>query len=183
MHFEEKTISKEVLYEGKIIDVEKHLVTLPNDQTAYREIVKHNGAVAVCAMTPENKVILVKQFRKPLEHTLIEIPAGKLEIGENREAAAKRELEEETGYRTKNLTHIGDVYGAPGFSNELISIYFTNQLEKGHIQLDEDEFVETLYYTLSDVQQAVSSRKIKDAKTLIALQYVLSVYNHSNEKG
>lgn len=179
MNFEEKTIEKESIYQGRIIDVEKHLVSLPNGETALREVVKHNGAVAVCAVTPEGKVILVKQFRKPLEHTLVEIPAGKLEPGEDRVSAAMRELEEETGYRARSLQHIGDVYGTPGFSNELISIYFTDDIEKGEMNLDEDEFVEPILYSLSDVENAVKNREINDAKTLIAFQHALLVYNHS----
>lgn len=92
MHFEEKTISKESIYKGKIIEVEKHKVSLPNNETAYREVVKHNGAVAICALTPDQQVILVKQYRKALEQELLEIPAGKLEPGEDRESAAMREL-------------------------------------------------------------------------------------------
>ncbi|KIX91538.1 ADP-ribose pyrophosphatase [Staphylococcus microti] len=179
MNFEEKTIEKESIYDGRIIRVEKHLVSLPNGNTAYREVVKHNGAVAICAVNPEGQVILVKQFRKPLEHELLEIPAGKLEIGEDREAAAKRELEEETGYRAKTLQHIGDIYGTPGFSNELISVYFTDDIEKGDMNLDADEFVEPILYSLSDVEEAVKTRKINDAKTLIAFQHLLLVYNHS----
>lgn len=179
MSFEEKTLSKETLYEGKIITVEKHLVELPNQETSYREVVKHNGAVAICALTPDQKVILVKQYRKALEDTLLEIPAGKLEPNESRINAAKRELEEETGYIADELELIGEVYGAPGFTNELISIYFANHLEKGHMQLDEDEFVEKIYYTLDEVEKAVKHRQIKDAKTLIAFQYLLSNYNHS----
>ncbi|UXR81528.1 NUDIX hydrolase [Staphylococcus sp. IVB6214] len=179
MNFEEKTIEKESIYQGRIIDVEKHLVSLPNGETALREVVKHNGAVAVCAVTPEGKVILVKQFRKPLEQTLLEIPAGKLEPGEDRLSAAMRELEEETGYRAYTLQHIGDVYGTPGFSNELISIYFTDDIVKGEMNLDDDEFVETILYSLSDIENAVKNREINDAKTLIAFQHVLSVYNHS----
>lgn len=179
MNFEEKTIEKESIYEGRIIRVEKHLVSLPNGETATREVVKHNGAVAICAMTPEGKVLLVNQYRKPLEHMLLEIPAGKLEPGEDREDAAKRELEEETGYRAHSLQHIGDVYGTPGFSNELISIYFTDDIEKGEMNLDADEFVEPIQYSLSEVEEAVKNRNVNDAKTLIAFQYVLLVYNHS----
>ena len=180
MKFEEKTLSKETIYKGKVIDVEKHFVELPDQQTSYREIVKHNGAVAICAVTPENNVLLVKQYRKAMEKELLEIPAGKLEPGEDRESAAKRELEEETGYIADSLTLIGEVYGSPGFCNELISIYFADNLKKGNMKLDEDEFVENINYTLEDVEKAVNARSISDAKTLIAFQYLLSNYNHSN---
>ncbi|EGQ1671137.1 TPA: NUDIX hydrolase, partial [Staphylococcus pseudintermedius] len=168
MHFEEKTISKESIYKGKIIEVEKHKVSLPNNETAYREVVKHNGAVAICALTPDQQVILVKQYRKALEQELLEIPAGKLEPGEDRESAAMRELEEETGYKAKKLTLIGEVYGTPGFSNEKISVYFADNLVEGKVNLDEDEFVEKVLYSLDDVKKAVEARTIEDAKTFIA---------------
>lgn len=179
MHFEEKTISKESIYKGKIIEVEKHKVSLPNNETAYREVVKHNGAVAICALTPDQQVILVKQYRKALEQELLEIPAGKLEPGEDRESAAMRELEEETGYKAKKLTLIGEVYGTPGFSNEKISIYFADNLVEGKVNLDEDEFVEKVLYSLDDVKKAVEARTIEDAKTFIAFQHLLLHYNHS----
>ncbi|ELJ9295486.1 NUDIX hydrolase [Staphylococcus pseudintermedius] len=179
MHFEEKTISKESIYKGKIIEVEKHKVSLPNNDTAYREVVKHNGAVAICALTPDQQVILVKQYRKALEQELLEIPAGKLEPGEDRESAAMRELEEETGYKAKKLTLIGEVYGTPGFSNEKISVYFADNLVEGKVNLDEDEFVEKVLYSLDDVKKAVEARTIEDAKTFIAFQHLLLHYNHS----
>ncbi|HDU1457453.1 TPA: NUDIX hydrolase [Staphylococcus pseudintermedius] len=179
MHFEEKTISKESIYKGKIIEVEKHKVSLPNNETAYREVVKHNGAVAICALTPDQQVILVKQYRKALEQELLEIPAGKLEPGEDRESAAMRELEEETGYKAKKLTLIGEVYGTPGFSNEKISVYFADNLVEGKVNLDEDEFIEKVLYSLDDVKKAVEARTIEDAKTFIAFQHLLLHYNHS----
>ncbi|MBJ8269443.1 NUDIX hydrolase [Staphylococcus pseudintermedius] len=179
MHFEEKTISKESIYKGKIIEVEKHKVSLPNNETAYREVVKHNGAVAICALTPDQQVILVKQYRKALEQELLEIPAGKLEPGEDRESAAMRELEEETGYKAKKLTLIGEVYGTAGFSNEKISVYFADNLVEGKVNLDEDEFVEKVLYSLDDVKKAVEARTIEDAKTFIAFQHLLLHYNHS----
>ncbi|ELP8754672.1 NUDIX hydrolase [Staphylococcus pseudintermedius] len=179
MHFEEKTISKESIYKGKIIEVEKHKVSLPNNETAYREVVKHNGAVAICALTPDQQVILVKQYRKALEQELLEIPAGKLEPGEDRESAAMRELEEETGYKAKKFTLIGEVYGTPGFSNEKISVYFADNLVEGKVNLDEDEFVEKVLYSLDDVKKAVEARTIEDAKTFIAFQHLLLHYNHS----
>ncbi|HDT8479747.1 TPA: NUDIX hydrolase [Staphylococcus pseudintermedius] len=179
MHFEEKTISKESIYKGKIIEVEKHKVSLPNNETAYREVVKHNGAVAICVLTPDQQVILVKQYRKALEQELLEIPAGKLEPGEDRESAAMRELEEETGYKAKKLTLIGEVYGTPGFSNEKISVYFADNLVEGKVNLDEDEFVEKVLYSLDDVKKAVEARTIEDAKTFIAFQHLLLHYNHS----
>lgn len=98
MRLNEKTIDRTVIYNGSIIDLEVHDVELPDGSTSKRELVFHHGAVAVCAITPENEVLLVKQFRKPADQPLLEIPAGKLEKGEDRKEAAIRELQEETGY-------------------------------------------------------------------------------------
>lgn len=113
MKLTEDTISKELIYEGKIFKVEKHEIKLPNGETSSRDVVLHNGAVAVLAITPEKEVLVVEQFRKAMEKVLIEIPAGKLEIGEERKSAALRELEEETGYIAEDLELIGESIRKP----------------------------------------------------------------------
>ncbi|HGZ9937901.1 TPA: NUDIX hydrolase [Staphylococcus aureus] len=193
MDLNEKTIDRTVIYNGKIVDVEIHTVTLPNGETSTRELVYHNDAVAVCAVTPKKEVVLVKQYRKPVEKPLLEIPAGKLEDDEDRvEAAkreleddedrveaAKRELEEETGYIAKELTHVVDMYGSPGFCDEQLSIYFTDNLEEGTVHLDEDEFVEVIKVPIENVKSMLMNKEIEDAKTIIALQHLLLNYNHS----
>ncbi|MEC1961090.1 ADP-ribose pyrophosphatase, partial [Bacillus subtilis] len=115
---EEKTIAKEQIFSGKVIDLYVEDVELPNGKASKREIVKHPGAVAVLAVTDEGKIIMVKQFRKPLERTIVEIPAGKLEKGEEPEYTALREPEEETGYTAKKLTKITAFYTSPGFADE-----------------------------------------------------------------
>ena len=142
-------------------------------------MIYHNGAVAICAVTPENEVLLVKQFRKPVEKPLLEIPAGKLEKDEEREEAAKRELEEETGYIAKDLQYVTDMYGSPGFSNEKLTIYFADNLEVGEMNLDDDEFVEVHKFSIEEVRKALQNAEIEDAKTIIALQHLLLNYNHS----
>ncbi|MDU9417740.1 NUDIX hydrolase [Staphylococcus lloydii] len=179
MNLYEKTTNKTSIYEGKIIDLEVHDVELPNGETSSREIVLHNGAVAVCALTPDNKIVLVEQFRKPLDDTMLEIPAGKLEIGEEREEAAMRELEEETGYKAKSLQLITDMYGSPGFTNEKISIYLTTELLPGETHLDEDEFIEIHELSINEAKEKLANNEINDAKTIIAIQYLLLNYNHS----
>ena len=151
MDLNEKTIDRTVIYNGKIVDVEIHTVTLPNGETSTRELVYHNGAVAVCALTPKKEVVLVKQYRKPVEKPLLEIPAGKLEDDEHRVEAAKREL----------------------------SIYFTDNLEEGTVHLDEDEFVEVIKVPIENVKSMLMNKEIEDAKTIIALQHLLLNYNHS----
>ncbi|PNZ30583.1 ADP-ribose pyrophosphatase [Staphylococcus petrasii] len=179
MEFNEKTFDRTVIYNGKIIDLEIHDVELPDGKTSKREIVNHNGAVAVCAITPENEVLLVKQYRKPVEKPLLEIPAGKLEEDEEREEAAKRELEEETGYIANDLSFITHMYGSPGFSNEKLSIYFSDNLSEGEMNLDDDEFVELHKVPIDKIKDLLDSDEIEDAKTIIGLQYILLNYNHS----
>lgn len=178
MNLFEKTLHSTSIYKGTIIDLEVHDVELPDGQTSKRELIYHNGAVAVCPITPENKVILVKQFRKACEKPLLEIPAGKLEQGEERISAAKRELEEETGYIADELEHITEMYGSPGFSNEKLSIYMAENLTKGKMHLDEDEFLELAYYDMNEIKTLLDNKEIEDAKTIIALQHLLLNYNH-----
>ncbi|NLK10364.1 MAG: NUDIX hydrolase, partial [Staphylococcus equorum] len=169
MNLFEKTLHKESIYKGAIIDLEVHDIELPDGQTSKRELVYHNGAVAVCAINPDNQVILVRQYRKPAEKTLLEIPAGKLEINEERESAAKRELEEETGYIAENLELITEMYGSPGFSNDKISIYLAKDLKIGEMNLDDDEFIEIETYNIEEITIMLQNKEIEDAKTIIAL--------------
>lgn len=179
MKLTEETISKELIYDGRIIKLEKHQVALPDGQTSEREVVLHNGAVSVLAITPENEVLVVEQYRKAMEKTLTEIPAGKLEIGEDRKSAALRELEEETGYIANKLELIGEVYGCPGFCNEKVSIYIAKDLKEGQVNLDADEFLHLNKIPIENIQSLLSTHKIEDAKTMIAFQYLLLNYNHS----
>ncbi|MFC2948247.1 NUDIX hydrolase [Virgibacillus sediminis] len=172
--FEEKTIKTEAIYDGKVIQVQVDDVQLPNGKTSKRELVKHSGAVAVIPITKDNKIIFVKQYRKPLEKTLVEIPAGKLEKGEAPETTAVRELEEETGYTTGELSLVANFYSSPGFADELLYIYITDQLEKLDTPPagDEDEFVELVELTLDEAKQYVEEGLIQDAKTNYAVLYL-----------
>ncbi|MGM7701764.1 NUDIX domain-containing protein [Pseudalkalibacillus sp. Hm43] len=169
---EEKTLDSKVIYNGKIIDLHLEKVELPDGRTSEREVVKHPGAVAILAVTPEDKIVFVRQYRKPLNREIIEIPAGKLEPDETPETCAIRELEEETGYRTGKLEFLQSFYTSPGFADEIIHIYYTDQLEPGEEQLDQDEFVELMEVTLDEAIQMVKDQKIYDAKTAFAVQYL-----------
>ncbi|HLU23796.1 MAG TPA: NUDIX hydrolase [Bacillaceae bacterium] len=172
--FEEKTIKSEAIFSGKIIQLQVDDVLLPDGKEAKREIVKHPGAVAIIALTTENKIIMVEQYRKPLERSLLEIPAGKLEVGEEPKLTAERELEEETGYRAGNIEHLISFYTSPGFANELLHLYIATNLEKVENPLagDEDEFVELHELSLDDALKAVETKWIYDAKTAYAVQYL-----------
>lgn len=166
---EEKTISSQTIYEGKIVTLKVDQVELPNGKTASREIVTHPGAVAVMAITDDNRMVVVRQFRKPLERTIVEIPAGKLEPGEKPDVCAHRELEEETGYTAREMKHVASFYTSPGFADELIHLYRTDELTAGEAKPDEDEFVELMHITVEEAQQLIASGEIRDAKTIMAV--------------
>ncbi|MDR0138506.1 NUDIX hydrolase [Metabacillus idriensis] len=173
-HLKETTKSSEKLFSGRIIDLYLEEVELPNGKTSTREIIKHPGAVAVIAITKENKIVMVQQYRKAMERVLVEIPAGKLEKGELPEVTAKRELEEETGYTTDSLQPLISFYTSPGFADELVHLYFTEDLQilTEKAELDEDEFVDVLEVTLEEAQQMIDDQRIFDAKTAYAVQYL-----------
>lgn len=173
--FEEKTLTTRNIFKGKIINLQVDQVSLPDGNIGEREIVKHPGAVAVIPVTDSGKIIFVKQYRKPLERTLVEIPAGKMEPNEKPEITAVRELEEETGYTTDSLTYVTSFYTSPGFADEIMHIYFTNALKKLDTLVlgDEDEFVERMELSLEEAIAYVRDEKIYDAKTAYAVQYLM----------
>jgi ADP-ribose pyrophosphatase len=171
---EEKTIKSDHIFTGKVISLQVDEVELPNGRTSKREIIKHPGAVAILPITDDGKIVMVEQYRKALERTLVEIPAGKLEKGENPEECAKRELEEETGYVCANLNWLISFYTSPGFADEIVHLYVATGLSKKEeaAQLDEDEFVNVLELTTSEAAEYILEKKIYDAKTAYAVQYL-----------
>ena len=172
--FEEKTISSEQIFSGKVINLQVDEVELPNGKTSRREIIKHPGAVAVIAITPDQKLVMVEQYRKALEKSIIEIPAGKLEPGEEPALTARRELEEETGYECENLELILSFYTSPGFADEIVYLYEATGLTKKEqpAACDEDEFVEVLEITVEEAERYIKEQRIHDAKTAYAVQYM-----------
>ena len=172
--FEEKTIQSKQIFKGNVISLKVDDVTLPNGATSRREIINHPGAVAVIAVTTDNRLILVEQYRKALERSIIEIPAGKLEPGEAPELTARRELEEETGYGCNELTYLQTFATSPGFADEVIHLFIARGLYKieNAAVADEDEFVELLEVTLEEAEQMVAEQKIYDAKTAFAVLWL-----------
>ncbi|WP_432355068.1 NUDIX domain-containing protein [Sporosarcina sp. A2] len=169
----EKTISSETIYSGKMIDVRIDEVELPDGKRSKRELVTHPGAVAVLAITNDSKIVLVEQFRKSLERTLIEIPAGKIEPGEAPEKTAIRELEEETGYFAKEFSYIQSFATSPGFADEVIHLYLAQSLVKVENPAagDEDEFINVLECSINEAEEMMKDGRIFDAKTAFALLY------------
>ncbi len=166
----EKTLSTETIYEGKIFKMEKVKVSLPDGKTSERDIVRHNGAVAIIAMKDDGKVLFVEQFRKTVDEVLFELPAGKLEPNENPEECALRELEEETGYKAKTVTFLGKIVMTPGFSDEIIHFYYATGLSEGVKSGDEDEFINIHEFDLKEINEMINNGKIYDSKTVCGIK-------------
>lgn len=174
MEFEEKTLTKEVIFDGVLVHLERQEVELPNGATSVREIIRHPGAVAMIPFTEDGKMVLVRQFRKPLERTVVEIPAGKLEVSDTDPLeAAKRELEEETHYQAEKWEELVTMYPTPAYLDEKFTLYLAEGLKRveNPRPLDEDEFVEVLECTYEGALALQASGEICDAKTLYALLY------------
>lgn len=169
MDFEEKTLNSKVVYEGKVITVIRDDVEVADGHKSFREVVLHSGGVVILALKDDNTILMVKQYRYPLKHVNLELPAGKLEHGENPDDACKRELEEETGYRAKTWKSLGFINTTPGICTEKLYLYMAKDLEFVGEHPDEGEILKTFEYKLSDVFEMVNNGQINDAKTICAL--------------
>lgn len=172
LNFSEKTIEENSIYEGKIIKLIKQKVELPNGLESEREIVRHPGGVAILAFKDKETILLVEQFRKPIDKMLIEIPAGKLEKGEDPRDCGIRELEEETGYKAKNFTYLGKFVTAPGFCDEYIYLFKAEDLYNGVKGGDDDEFINLREVNINTVKEMIKNGEIEDSKTIAALMYI-----------
>ena len=169
MEFKEKVLDTKDIYEGKVFDVKKHTVELLNGDTVTREQILHNGGVAVIAIDDDGMVFMVRQYRFGAGVETLEIPAGKLEKGENPYEAGMRELREETGYKTDKLTSLGDFLPTPAYCSEKIYLYMANNLEYCGQDLDDDEFLSVEKYPLDVLHEMVLKNEINDSKTVIAI--------------
>ncbi|MBQ7800640.1 MAG: NUDIX hydrolase [Oscillospiraceae bacterium] len=167
-HFE-KTLSSKEVFDGKVIRVCHDSVELENGETALREVVYHNGGVCVLPLTDSGEVIFVKQFRYPYKEEVLELPAGKLNKGEDPFESAVRELREETGAEAKKYTSLGRLYPSPGYCGEIITMYLAEDLSFGEQSLDEDEFLDTIRIPFEKAVEMVLSGEIPDAKTQTAI--------------
>lgn len=173
MDFFEKTLDSKNVYKGKIIEVNIQTVELPNGKKSNREIVNHPGGVAILAYKNIDTLLLVEQFRKPIEKKLLELPAGKLEKGEDIELCGVRELEEETGYKAKKFEYLGKIVTSPGFCDEYIYIYKAEDLYKGNDNLgDEDEFINVKEIKIDKIKEMIKNSEIIDAKTISAFMMI-----------
>ena len=178
MVLEEKTISSDRVYTGKVITLKVDTVEIPGQGYQKRELVEVGGAVGIVAITDDNKVVLVKQFRKPIEKPIFEIPAGKLEKNESPKECAERELKEETGYSAKNLKLIHKFFTSAGFSNEIMFVYLATGLTPGENNLDADEFLDVYEIELEEAYNMVLKNDVEDAKTSIGLLLVKDMFKN-----
>jgi len=165
----EEAVSSEEIYKGKIVHLFCDTVRLPNGKEATREVIRHVGAAAVVPLTDEGNVILVRQYRYPFSQVMLEIPAGKLDIGEDPMDCAKRELIEETGYDAKEFVYLGAFYPSVAMLNEVIHLFLAKNMTFRETNLDEDEFLHVEQRPLGEVVEAVMRGEIPDGKTQTAI--------------
>lgn len=167
--FYEQTEEIQGIFNGKIISVHNDTVTMENGTTANREVVEHPGGVAVVGLTDDNEILMVRQFRYPYKETIYEIPAGKLEKGEDPLEAGKREFLEECGATASVFEPMGEIYPTPGYCSEIIRLFYAQGIEFGDQNLDDDEFLEVVKMPLNECLDKILSNEIKDAKTIIGV--------------
>lgn len=166
MDLTERTVESRTIFEGKIIKVTLDQAELPNGGLAAREVVYHPGGVAILALDAENRVALVRQYRYPIRQLLLELPAGKLDAGEDHRLAAARELSEETGLEAEEFTYLGHILASPGFSDEALHMYLARGLTQKKQHLDEDEFLNVVTMPFDELARQVMDGTITDAKTV-----------------
>lgn len=169
MHLYEKKLSSEQVYNGRIFDIIKDTVELENNTQADREVVLHSGGVCIVPVTDEGNILLVRQFRYPFEQVLTEVPAGKLNKGENHLECGRRELLEETGAVADKYTDMGLIYPTPAYLTEKIHMYIAQGLTFSKQNLDDDEFLDVISIPFEQALEMVMNNEIKDAKTQIAI--------------
>ncbi len=170
MIFEEKTISSELVYEGPVFKVRKHKVTTAGGESV-RDIVEHGGGGIIIAVTDEGKILMERQYRKALEQSFLELPAGKTDPGEDPEVTAARELAEETGYRAGSIKHLVSFYPTCGYSNEHLHIYICRDLTLGETNWDDTECIELLEYDADELVNMIMRGEIEDSKTIIGILF------------
>ena len=166
---EEKTLSSQVVYEGRIVKLRIDTVKTPDGKETTREIVEHADCVAIVALDANDNLLLVNQFRKPAEKELLEIPAGGIESGEDPPAAVRRELREETGYLPRKVERLGGFYSAPGYCTEYLHLYLATDLSPSRLYAEDTEDIKLIRVKASEVPGLIASGSICDAKSIAGL--------------
>jgi ADP-ribose pyrophosphatase len=164
----EKTISRETVYRGRILNVDVLEVELENGKRSVREIVQHGVAVAIIARLPDGRFVFIRQFRKPMERVCFEVVAGNCDPGEPEAVSALRELQEETGCVADSVELLGPIYPSMGYCTERIDIFYADVREVGAVSFDDDERIETLFVSADELDAMIARNEIQDSKTLAA---------------
>ena len=165
----ERTIGITSVFHGRLLDVEVLDVEMASGTCTTREIVRHKGAVAILARLDDGRFVLVRQYRKPVESVVLEIVAGLLEEGEAPDACAVREVKEETGYDVKSMTKLGEIWPSPGYTSELLHLFYAELSGDGEpVSLDDDEMLEPAVMEERTIEKMIRDGKIRDGKTLAA---------------
>ncbi|MES2262334.1 MAG: NUDIX hydrolase [Pseudomonadota bacterium] len=182
-HLKETRIDGELAYDGSFLKVQRDRVTLPNGHTTNREFILHPGAVVILPLLDDGTVLLERQFRYPLERVFIELPAGKIDPGEDPLACAKRELEEETGYTATEWQFVCTIHNAIAYSDEHLDIYLARGMKAGPPKLDDGEFLETFAASPGQMLEWVRSGEITDVKTIIGAFWLEKIVSGAWQPG
>lgn len=176
----EKTLKSEKIYQGKILSLRVDTIEMPNKKYSKREIVEHKPAVVIMGIKG-TKMLMVKQYRKAVNKTLLEVPAGLVEVTETPIQAASRELEEETGYLCKSPKYIMEFYTSPGYSDEKIDLFLAEDLVKTEQHLDDGEFLEVEEIEIEELRKKVIYGEVQNASSIIAINYAYDYIKNKNE--
>jgi ADP-ribose pyrophosphatase len=172
-----KVVKSEKIFSGMVFDVKLDLLKYDSGNDGRREVVHHNGGAVILPVNKEGKIILVKQFRYPLQKVLLEAPAGKLEINEDPRVCAVRELTEETGYRADKITPLGKIATTPGFCDEILYLFLAEELTAGEHNREEGEYgMEVFEYSIDEIDVLIKNGDLIDSKTIAALYHYKSFY-------
>jgi ADP-ribose pyrophosphatase len=166
---EEKTLSHRLIYEGRAVKLRIDTVRMPSGRETTREIVEHSDCVAIIAVDAEDNILLVNQFRKPVEKRLLEIPAGGIEPGEEPEDCVRREMREETGFLPRKVERLGGFYSTPGYGTEYLHLYLATELVHSPLQAEDSESIKLVRVSLSEIPGLITSGEICDAKSIAGL--------------
>ncbi len=178
----EDMILEETIYDGRVIEIKQRLIRQHDARFQLREVVKHNGGVGILAITPDDEVFMVRQYRTAANAALLEIPAGKLEVGEDPAECAGRELEEECAIKAKSLHLLGAFYPTPGYSSEMIHLYWTNDYVQGEQNLDDGEELELYRIPIQEVIDMIHEGQIQDGKTQVAILKYVQMHSRINHE-
>jgi len=166
---EERTLSSQLIYDGQVVKLRVDTVRMPGGRETQREIVEHGDCVAIIAIDADDNVLLVKQFRKPVEKELLEIPAGSIDPGEDPVTTVRREMQEETGYLPQKVERLGGFYSSPGFCTEYLHLYLATDLTPSPLYAEDTESIKLTRVPISQIRSLIASGSICDAKSITGL--------------